>query len=666
MRMAAYCRVSTEKEEQLSSLENQREFFEQYADKEGDTLVKIYADEGISGKSMNKREAFTQLLEDSQTGAFDYVAVKDISRFARNTSDFLYGIRTLRSNGVDVRFLSNNQTVIGESEFVLTVFAALAQEESSNLSKRVIFGKRQNAKKGRVPNVVYGYNKIDTYTLGKIAGANNSNLPVGNTYENNAYTRYLKEILNIQNADVFELQDGNTYEEAVNVAIEDRDIPDVLVVKGRDNLLRLIEAGMIEDLTETYEECTTDTIKEMYDSYGDSLLQSATVDGKLYAFPNTVIDDGAPLLWLRKDWIEKLGLKEPETVEEALEIVRAFVEQDAAGDGQTIGLACSTDVIAGADQTYGVDSAFIHTGAMPCHWILDESGDVVYGSVTQETKEALSKLRNLYEDGILDQRFLLRKTENIDNLLKTGHCGAIYGRWWAPNNPLSAAYSVDSNAEWKPYLLDKEQVNETQKISVFESYDQWMYVVVRKGYEHPEIVAKYVSAIFDQSRYANDASARELNDYFSINVDPTARPLNINVDYEDALYRTTEHIQAALDKTLDASELSGLEKSYYDTCKSFLNGQLTTANGWAAYASRIEAVGELQKAGIRSAQTMPLENVNAEIPQELQELENKAFLQIISGEKPVDYFDTFVVEWYANGGKELTEQVQNAYESGKD
>ena len=135
--MAAYCRVSTEKEEQLSSLENQREFFEQYADKEGDTLVKIYADEGISGKSMNKREAFTQLLEDSKTGAFDYVAVKDISRFARNTSDFLYGIRTLRSNGVDVRFLSNNQTVIGESEFVLTVFAALAQ----------------------------GYNKIDTYTL---------------------------------------------------------------------------------------------------------------------------------------------------------------------------------------------------------------------------------------------------------------------------------------------------------------------------------------------------------------------------------------------------------------------------------------------------------------------------------------------------------------------
>lgn len=165
MRIAAYCRVSTEKEEQLSSLENQKEFFEQYAKKNGDTLVEIYADEGISGKSMKKRDAFLRMLADSEKDKFECVAVKDISRFSRNTQDFLYGVRTLKSNGVDVRFLSSNQTVIGESEFVLTVFAALAQEESSNLSKRVIFGKKQNAKKGRVPNCVYGYDKLDTFTL---------------------------------------------------------------------------------------------------------------------------------------------------------------------------------------------------------------------------------------------------------------------------------------------------------------------------------------------------------------------------------------------------------------------------------------------------------------------------------------------------------------------
>lgn len=518
--------------------------------------------------------------------------------------------------------------------------------------KRKLMYEAMHTPLGKYPETV-------TYTLGKIAGANNSNLPVGNTYENNAYTRYLKKVLNIQNADVFELQDGNTYEEAVNVAIEDRDIPDVLVVKGRDNLLRLIEAGMIEDLTETYEECTTDTIKEMYDSYGDSLLQSATVDGKLYAFPNTVIDDGAPLLWLRKDWIEKLGLKEPETVEEALEIVRAFVEQDAAGDGQTIGLACSTDVIAGADQTYGVDSAFIHAGAMPCHWILDESGDVVYGSVTQETKEALSKLRNLYEDGILDQRFLLRKTENIDNLLKTGHCGAIYGRWWAPNNPLSAAYSVDSNAEWKPYLLDKEQVNETQKISVFESYDQWMYVVVRKGYEHPEIVMKIISVLFDYSRYeAKDAD--EVNDYFALNVEPTARPLVINVDYNEATFQITKDIQSVMSGMRKEESLSAIEKSYYDAAEKFIQGKSETAEDWAAYESRLAAVGRLIEGNYRSTAKRYLDDADGEIPKSLQQLEKDTFIQIIMGVKPITYFDTFVQEWYEQGGEELTEQIRRS------
>ena len=107
------------------------------------------------------------------------------------------------------------------------------------------------------------YPETVEYTLGKIAGANNANMPVGDTYEDNAYTRYLREILNIQNVDVFELEAGGSYEEALEMAIADKDIPDVLVVNGRDNLIRLAEDGLIEDLTEVYEECTTDTIKEM-------------------------------------------------------------------------------------------------------------------------------------------------------------------------------------------------------------------------------------------------------------------------------------------------------------------------------------------------------------------------------------------------------------------
>ena len=88
------------------------------------------------------------------------VVVKDISRFARNTVDLLQNVRKLKALGIETQFLTANMTSMGNSEFVLTIFGALAQEESANTSKRVKFGKKMNAEKGRVPNIVYGYDKI--------------------------------------------------------------------------------------------------------------------------------------------------------------------------------------------------------------------------------------------------------------------------------------------------------------------------------------------------------------------------------------------------------------------------------------------------------------------------------------------------------------------------
>jgi DNA invertase Pin-like site-specific DNA recombinase len=167
MNIAAYCRVSTEQQDQLNSLEAQKNFFIEYAQKNGYNLVRLYADEGISGTKIKKRDEFLQLMRDAKRGMFDMVVVKDISRFARNTVDLLQSVRTLKSLGIETTFLTTNMTVLGQSEFILTIFAALAQEESANTSKRIKFGKAISAKKGIVPNSVYGYDKItgDSYNL---------------------------------------------------------------------------------------------------------------------------------------------------------------------------------------------------------------------------------------------------------------------------------------------------------------------------------------------------------------------------------------------------------------------------------------------------------------------------------------------------------------------
>lgn len=167
MKIAAYCRVSTEKEAQIDSLEKQIEFFNEFTKKNGYELYKLYADEGISGKQIKHRKQFQQMMQDAKLKKFEKVVVKDVSRFARNTVDLLQSVRELKSYGVQVDFLNNGEVMEGGSEFILTILGAMAQQESANMSKRVKFGKNITAKKGRVPNLVFGYDKIpdERYTL---------------------------------------------------------------------------------------------------------------------------------------------------------------------------------------------------------------------------------------------------------------------------------------------------------------------------------------------------------------------------------------------------------------------------------------------------------------------------------------------------------------------
>lgn len=161
LKIVAYCRVSTEKEQQLDSLEKQKEFFQEFARQNNYELVNIYADEGITGRQTRKRDEFNRMMRDARKGMFDMLVVKDISRFARNTVDLLTSVRELKAMNIEVQFISNSYKALGNSEFILTVYGAIAQEESAGLSKKVKFGKNITAKKGRVPNIVFGYNKLE-------------------------------------------------------------------------------------------------------------------------------------------------------------------------------------------------------------------------------------------------------------------------------------------------------------------------------------------------------------------------------------------------------------------------------------------------------------------------------------------------------------------------
>lgn len=536
---------------------------------------------------------------------------------------------------------------------VLLSFSSCKNQEKPQEEREA---KTEDREWEKAENTPYGkYPELVTYTLGQMSGPNNSNLPEGNTYEDNAYTRYLRKMLNIQNESVH-MEREERYDEYVNILVKDHTLPDVLVVSDRETLHELVENDLVADLTDVYKSCTSPRIKEMYDSYGGELLEGGMFDGRLMAIPETVIDHGPCLLWLRKDWMEELDLAEPKTLEEAFTIIEEFKKNRMGTEPgeEPIGLLCDTSLVGTTSTNYSVEPVFDSFGAFPQRWLMDEYGGVVYGSVTGETKEALGYLNQLYERGILDTDFALRAQNNLRDIVVEGKCGAFFGLWWTPNNPLMDTYDRDGTAEWEPYYLTEDALNGSQRFTTFRDNK---YVVVRKGYEHPEIVMKIISVLFDHTRYeAKDAD--EVNSYFALNVDPTARPLVINVDYYEATYKVTENIRKALNGKISVNSLSAIEKSYYAACSNYLEGRNVTAEDWAAYKSRISAVGLLIDGDYKPPVRKYLEDTDGEIPEALKTLEKNTFIQIIMGKKPLDYFDEFVELWYEQGGKELTEQVR--------
>ena len=170
IRVAAYCRVSTEQEEQQNSFANQVRYYTDYINSRSEyELVDIYADEGISGTGTKKRTEFNRMIEDCEAHKIDLVITKSISRFARNTQDCLNYTRRLKNLGVNVIFEKENINLADNTgELLLTILGSLAQEESRNISENCKWGIRSRFQKG-IPhlntNGFMGYDKDDSGNL---------------------------------------------------------------------------------------------------------------------------------------------------------------------------------------------------------------------------------------------------------------------------------------------------------------------------------------------------------------------------------------------------------------------------------------------------------------------------------------------------------------------
>ena len=512
----------------------------------------------------------------------------------------------------------------------------------------------------------YGkYPETVVYTLVKTA--TNFDVLDGTEYEgdddvNNAWTRYLKEKLNIQNTNLFEANDGDDYEQKVSMAIVSGEIPDIMVVGDYATLKQLYENDLIADLTEVYENCASDKIKEIYDSYDGVCLETATFDGKLMGLPTTEISHGPGILWLRKDWMDKCNLAEPKTMEDIYNILQQFLVQDPGGngEGQTAGLVIDPEIAGNSGGSYMPNNIFTLYGAYPKQWIDDGSGNAVYGSVQPQMKEALEQLSKMYSEGLIDKQFVTRTGDDRKGLLNSGKSGAFFGNWWGAWE-VADSMSLNKEAEWVPYICP---VGSDGKVTMFSGNPNSSYVVVRKEFEHPELVMKIASMQFDYSRYQekDEEAYKELTDYGELNAGGSI--LATNIDYYDGFPRSSKLVVDALESG-DISQLNREDLTTYLNSKKYLesleNGEESTSSGWASYNSMLCAslvaeteVNRVMPVFFGSTQSMALKWPT------LEKMEQEMLLKIITGEKPVDYFDEFVETWNKTGGEQITEEVNQA------
>lgn len=166
LRVAAYCRVSTDSDEQLTSYKTQKKVYtEMIAQKPEWCLAGIYADEGISGTRADKRDEFQKMIKACLDGKIDYIITKSVSRFARNTVECLEYVRMLKSRGIGVLFEEQNiDTLKSDSELYLVIYAGFAQSESESMSKNITWSFRKNFEEGKVTFIygkILGYRKGD-------------------------------------------------------------------------------------------------------------------------------------------------------------------------------------------------------------------------------------------------------------------------------------------------------------------------------------------------------------------------------------------------------------------------------------------------------------------------------------------------------------------------
>ena len=557
--------------------------------------------------------------------------------------------------------------LVSATALVATALAGCGKTSEENTQKTAV-GEAEGTAKEDLPFSKYA----ETVTV-HLGGSMNPNakIPDGMSYEDNSYTRFLKDDLNIKV--VYDwVASSSDYDEKMNLCIGSGTIPEMMNVNATQ-YRALLKYDMIQPLDQYFEDYASDKLKGFVKSGGEELKKCITNDkGEMMAIPAPSMMVGEMNeMWIRQDWLDKLGLEAPRTWDEMVKVAEAFVTQDPDGNGEddTIGIlgpGNSNHINDIGDNQFGLDPLFCSFQSYPQYWLQDEDGTVKYGSIQPETRTALEKIQKLYTDKLIDPEMLVRS--NCQETLLSGKVGIFFGPWWSGYTFADA--TLAGEADWRAYFTP---LSEDGNYYTHMPDPTSKYVVVSKSCKNPEAAFKMISYQVANGQHWTDdgitSSDMSISDFY---------PLWNAYDNADEIEVSTETLEKYLagEITMDDVDFSQhillksdmeavkeLKKEPYDDFsldKWNLDSDLAKTNlprlvsllvGGAPYVN--DKYIPVYNAYSGQTETMQAKWAN------LKKMEEETFAKIIMGKADISEFDTFVKNWKSQGGDQILKEIND-------
>lgn len=494
--------------------------------------------------------------------------------------------------------------------------------------------------------------------------------PEGMSKEKNTYLDYIKEAFNVDVAYDWICSSAD-YNQKVNLCIASNTIPDIMNVNATQ-YNAMLKYDQLQPIGDAYENCASDMLKSFVGSGGDILMDLISKDGQMMAIPApNLTASSVNEMWIRQDWLDKLGLEVPTTVDELEAIAKAFVEQDPDGNGKddTIGILgpsnSSFDFITRIGQNrYGLDAIFAAYGSYPNAWIQDDEGNVQYGSTTPETKIALAKLASLYKEGLIDPEMLVRT--DSQEPITAGKAGIFFGPWWCGYTVEGSIYG-EGGSDWQSYAAPLDaNGNLVAKMAAPTT----QYIVVSKNCSNPEVAVKFVNLLLrDEEQWYAEGITDELNpqdayplfnvydnaNEIEVSYDSLKKELNGEIGVDDIDYSTHKLLKNDMEMILE------LKKEPLDDF-SIKNWDLENENAKANMGRLLsimigaKPVVEDGYQPLYSVYYGETDTMSSKWSM-LEKLEKETFAKIIMNQADIDSFDTFVSDWKAQGGDDIIKEI---------